>query len=231
MSSFLDPHRPDFSEESPPPGQAAGRSKAAVWIVLAALPALAFLVAAAVILFVWQPWRVPPLKPQPEESAEEKFREAAAAFDGGKSDFDAGESAAIRDLFQNLHAGMQAGEAKTLEDLFDGQRIYQEVRRLGGLARVSPLDETKSARKLQQAFAVGMAQSGQILKGDQWNVKSCRRLRDPSEALVYARLDHPETGPTKWRWWLKKRDGVWRIYDFEELNTGLRMSDIFVVMT
>jgi tetratricopeptide (TPR) repeat protein len=230
MSQFPDPDRHEFYAETRLPEQSAGRSKAALLICLAAIPAVAFFVAAAVILLVWQPWRVPPLEPRPEESAEEKFREAAAAFGGGKTEFDAGESAAIRTLFRNFHAHMQAGEDKELEDLFDAQRMYQETRRIGGFANVSPLEEQKLVRRLQQTFGVAMVQNAQVLKGDQWKVKSCRLLTDPSEALVYARLDDPETGPTKWRWWLKQRDGAWRIYDFEELNTGIRMSDMFVVV-
>jgi tetratricopeptide (TPR) repeat protein len=231
MSQFPDSDRGEFDIETPLPVQAEGKSKTALLVSLAALPAVAFLVAGAVILFVWQPWRVPPLAPRPEESADDKFREAAAAFGAGKTDFDADELAKIRTLFRNLHARMQAGEAKKLEELFDAQRIYQEIRRVGGLAKVSPLEEQKSARRLHQAFAAAMVQNAQFLQGDEWKVKSCRLLEDPSEALVYARLDDPETGSQKWRWWLKRRDGDWRIYDFEELNSGLRMSDMFAMLT
>jgi len=191
-------------------------------IILAVCAAVA---AAVVFLLVWRPFWLPALGPRHEESEEEKYREAAAAFGGKQAPVDAGTLAEIREVFHRFQAAQMTADAGKIEHLCDADRIYQEHRRLGAFADVSPLQERKEVARLHKSFAKSMAQFAQFFAGGRYEVKWCRFLQDPSEAMAYTRFCDEEGDSVKIRWWLKKRDGSWRIYDLEELSTGMRLSD------
>ena len=51
------------------------------------------------------------------------------------------------------------------------------------------------------------------------------------EAVVIVRHQDAQGNPLRFRWWLTKRTGAWQIYDFQDLDAGLRLSTLVGSLT
>lgn len=180
-----------------------------------------------VIVALGWPWkRIEELPPRPPDSQEETLREWKSAFQGEAAD---GEGlAGIHKLFADLGRALRTADPEELGALFDGERLYQEVRRLGALPNVPPLRERQLVRRIHAALMDGLAQNATVLRHDRFEIKHCRFLDDGSEALVYARMWRQDVS-WKTRWWIVKRRDGWRMYDCEDLAFPIRASDGFAI--
>ncbi len=62
-------------------------------------------------------------------------------------------------------------------------------------------------------------------------VKRVRFLESRNELVAYVRLRFADGSTSKLRWWLTKRSSAWRVYDYEALEFGVRLSTIVALLT
>src|SRR5205823_1795332 len=85
----------------------------------------------------------------------------------------------------------------------------------------------------RQGFAHGMRVGlGNALTGDGplftctgLEIKHVKKLQG-NEAAVIVRHRTPDGKFLKLRWWVSKRTGAWRIYDFEDLDMTVRVTTV-----
>jgi len=128
----------------------------------------------------------------------------------------------LKPLFEDLGAALNANDGFRVVAYFDLDRMTDELGALPGLRLDNP-DQ-------RQAFVNGMVQGmGKSLPAQpflNWNaseIRSVKKLND-DEAIVLVRHKHPIGGTLKFRWWVTRRGGSWKVYDLEDLDGGTRFS-------
>ena len=154
--------------------------------------------------------------------------EAAAAFADPQAPTpaEAREFAAVLD---DLGRALQKEDGPAVVQIFDAERLFDELRRTGAfdrIARLGPPDREAFARGFRKG-ATKTAFSPLF----QWQHTDVRRVRwsaDRNEAVVIAThtSDSEPLGRVKIkaRWWFVRGADGWRVYDFEELNQSLRLT-------
>jgi hypothetical protein len=139
------------------------------------------------------------------------------------------ESAEFGALFDRLGTALAGGDAPGCAAIFDVDRFVKELEPLGVLENI-PGGNTRANRT---SFANGMrAQVGKsllqntIFRWERTEVRWVRRSADGREAVViaYHRAAIVENRAHKMRWSLVKGPNGWKVYDFEDLDLGVRLS-------
>jgi tetratricopeptide (TPR) repeat protein len=164
---------------------------------------------------------------------EAERREARMAFTDPQPPT-ADEAAEFVEVLTQFSDAMRAENAQALARLFDGERFFDELVFQGGPSRqrrTTPADRAAFAR----AFEAGARQmiTNPLV---QWDTTIIRRIRwstDRNEAVVigthrqHLKVDGVEFPiAIKMRWWFIRRPAGWRIYDFEQLDTSMRITRI-----
>ncbi len=160
------------------------------------------------------------------ESTQQKYDEASKAFSqlAVASPANAVEAEVeIRAFFDNFGKLASAADRRIV-DKFDFEMMLEAANQQGLT--------TSFSRRQSEAFVKGMKIGARQKFGPQmqklgWetvNIHSVRFLKGTDEALVFVRHRDSDGLQSKIRWWLIRRDGIWRIYDFEDLDVCLRCS-------
>src|SRR5262245_56682876 len=169
---------------------------------------------------------LPRLPPRLQETAEQKRQAIRAAFFGDPAPEHEVEFAAVRQLFDRLGEALREGVVDQVNVCLDADRLWQEVNRSGQLTGFGKLLEREWLQSLRQSFA---AQVTKVLGVFGWARLDIRRVErvDGDELLVYTRrwVDDANGRDVKMRWWLRRREDGWSIYDVEYLGAGFRWSD------
>lgn len=211
------------------PSRKATGSSYIVWVVLGVIGFLGMVVTIAglaVAIYVWQPFRVKQLPPREQELAEERREEAVAAFGGSTVVADEKELAEIRSVFIELGRAFRDKNEDHLRQLLDMERMYQEVRRLGAYTGLSLKDERGVISGMGTGLSRSLAAQGDLIGYERFEIKHCKLNPQRDEAVAYVRTWDSNGVGHKWRWWLKETAGRWRIYDFEDMSTCLRASNL-----
>ncbi len=173
------------------------------------------------------------LPPHVEESADEKFRQAAEAFSGGPIDGvvppdhpDHRELKRIHALFEALAAVLQARDVAELEKLFDAERMWQEVRRQAAGVQLTAQQDRGGRMGFRHGLFQGFATTPAGLAHARFEVRNCRFDDHGKQAVVYVRYWNEAGDSGKSRWWLTRRGEQWLVYDLEELTISARMTTI-----
>lgn len=166
-----------------------------------------------------------------QKEQEENRLEAAVAFNDPVAP-SAEEAAEFTKVLARFSDAIRDENGSALADLFDAERLYDELLRQGGENAV--LRNTSAARS---QFAAGFRTGAKNTVFNpllQWDTTTVRRIRwsaDRSEAVVVAshrralKVGDEEFPLTlKMRWWFVRRSGAWRMYDIEDLDGGLRIT-------
>jgi len=215
----------DFSFDPDLPPHRPRSSNRALIVVLLSLGAL-LLVGTVALLAIWQPFRAERLPPREEEPAEERYRETVDAFGKEGTDADPQQLAEVRKLFLALRRAFQTAQPDQIEDLFDAKRMYQEIRRLGGMDELSVREERRLIAGLGKGICKSMTRNADFFAFDRFEIKRCKLLDTPDEAVVYVRFWDSDGFSTKYRWWIRRHSDGWRVYDFEELSGAMRASNM-----
>ncbi len=222
----------DWPEQRRPSGPSG-----ALWLLLAG--SVVFGVA-IIGLAVWQLVQLQiaddQLPPRIEEPTEAKYRQAAAAFSDETSDAplppdhpDQQDMARIHELFETLGNGFRNGDWAIVEDRFDFSRMWQEVRRTAPEVELSPWQDRRARLNFGPAFLQGIMSNRLGYAYERFEIRGCHFDDDRKEVVVFMRQWN-EGSMGKTRWWLTRRDGRWRVYDREELETSLRMTTLDAMM-
>jgi tetratricopeptide (TPR) repeat protein len=158
------------------------------------------------------------------ETIEDKYKDASEAYSTSVGT-QAEETAAIKASLDIYTKAIAAEDWTKAADCFDTERMLREVQALGMLTNLNRRDEAGFATGVRRGLANSLSQPGNGLAVASVDVKLVKPLPDKTEAVVYLRAHHPLIGKLKYRWWVKKRGSQWRIYDIEDLDGGLRVSN------
>jgi tetratricopeptide (TPR) repeat protein len=197
-----------------------------VGVAAVALVGLALMATGAVELY--RELARPVLAPRELEDREQRRREVADAFTGASQPLDGAAERSIRVLFDGLAGALKADDSDAVEKHFDPYRMLAEMERLLGWP-ASRFGERRQLRKaLAKSLAKSMAQNP-LVRWGRFRVQRFYPVEGRPEALAYVRHfsgDGPES--FKMRWWLVRDGDRWRVYDFEDLSMGMRVSTSIV---
>lgn len=205
----------------PPPSPSPRRSRRGVWITLGVLAAVGL--GGAVV--VWsQRQRYASLPPRVELTAEARRAEIVEAIATAPAEDDQERVFAIRESLLGFGKAVLANDT--------GGKAYLDVdRMIAEFERVPewPKVEARERADLRRGIAKGLDQwfvgRGRVTGFDELQVRSIRPVADrPGEVVVYARVKVEDVW-VPFRYWMIQTDR-WRMYDFEELNTGIRISTL-----
>jgi hypothetical protein len=145
---------------------------------------------------------------------------------GGANPFNEADVAReLQPLFGDLGAAFRDQARARIVGHFDAERMFEEF----AGAAVPMLNGRANQQQFVQGMREGMAntlvQQAPLLAWTSTEFKQIKKLGN-GEVAVIARHRGPDGSILKMRWWLTKREGTWRIYDFEDLDMGMRASSI-----
>ncbi|MBI3412329.1 MAG: tetratricopeptide repeat protein [Planctomycetes bacterium] len=162
-----------------------------------------------------------------DEDDEARRREIMEAFRNQKPLAEDEIARELKPLFENLGAAFKQGDPERLVAQFDMDRLLDQIVALG----VLPQNAVRNRQQFVQGMRQGMAQANArnpFLQNPafQWDATEIRNIKKlvGNEAVVIVRHTAPGGFPMKLRWWVTKQTGTWKVFDFEDLDTGIRMS-------
>jgi predicted Zn-dependent protease len=173
--------------------------------------------------------RPPEVAARQAEDPEARRQEVARAFRNPAPFQPVNMPAGVQTLFVQLGEAMRAGDRERLGQLFHARRMIQEFRRAGMLRDLPLRQEGQFLEGFKEGMTRAMVNSGKTLGWARTEIRSFKLLADGNEALVITR--HRDNNfLAKMRWWLTQQEGTWQVYDFEDLDAGLRMSTLMAML-
>jgi hypothetical protein len=196
---------------------------------LAALLVVGVIAAAAIVLAVVLTNRRPPTATRHDEPAMQRQREISDAFSGGAAVSEQ-DHAAIQATFDAFAGAIKAHDATAIAALINAGRMIDEIE-AQGLSGKMPAGRKANFAKVGAAGMANSFLNNPAMQFDRFEVRKVRSGASADEAVAYVRCRGGiEDGGGKMRWWVRRnRDGVWQLYDFEDLDSSIRISD-FVAM-
>ena len=167
------------------------------------------------------------------ETAEQKYRDmrrALASPGQAGAGVTPADLAGLDAMLTQLATASRQGHANRFAAAFDAERLFDEVVARGDL----PREFTGAAPR--RAFASGFRQ-GIANDLEDWKatfgwarhrIRRVERVGGGGEALVYLTTYEDDGLTNRWRIWAHRQSAAvpWRLYDFEELLTGVRLSTL-----
>src|SRR5690606_37787801 len=130
---------------------------------------------------------------------------------------------ALQQFFDAIGEGMRTGNGVDVDQYFDAERAVEQVLATPGLQRFSRTER----RGLGEGMKTGFKRvvNGQQITMDELTTR-IRLVRDlgNGERLVYTSF-RGDGFTVRMRWWVAGGETP-RIYDFEDLSTGIRVSSL-----
>jgi predicted Zn-dependent protease len=182
---------------------------------------------AALVVVVWRmqaPRTNYPVRVRVEEDEEERREQLRKAFKDRKP-LDAAEIAQqVQPILDKLGAALRDQDADRITAEFDLDRLLDEFVAAGGTLLVRTTKERRDFRRgMREGLGKNFAEKGVVFHWNATEIRNIKKLNN-EEAVVIARHAHPNSATLKLRWWLTRRNGEWKIYDLEDLDTGSRVS-------
>jgi len=156
-----------------------------------------------------------------QEDDEERRREIIAAFQRQKPLAPDEMTKEITPLFEQVRDAFKG--RKSVVAHFDLDRMLDEVKDQGLL----PPEVARTRREFLRGMEMGMDRAlKQQAELDVWTsfeIRSLKKLQG-NEAVVFVRHQAADGTITKMRWWVSKRSGQWKVYDYEDLDVGMRVT-------
>jgi predicted Zn-dependent protease len=177
-----------------------------------------------ILILLSQPrFSAPPVPVRVQEDDEERLRQVKQAFGEQKPLAPADINRELTPLFDDLGADLRAEDGDRILAHFDLERMVEEFAAVTPL----PLRTAKSRRDfvsgMRRGMGASMAKQAPLLQWTTSEIRHTKKLHD-SEMVVVVRHKHTSGASLKMRWWVTRREGAWKIYDYEDLNMGIRVS-------
>ncbi len=143
----------------------------------------------------------------------------------------ADEAAEFAPVFDALGGAVGRGDAAAAARAFDPERMLAELERAGTFDRLP----ANQVRPFKEGMRKGISEKlgtnlveNELARWERTDLRQVRWSADRSEAVVLAihRAGDADAVPLRLRWWLVRRPGGWKIYDFEDLHMGIRWTRI-----
>jgi hypothetical protein len=188
------------------------------WVVGIAAFVLALCIGGAVA--VWQVAQQRALPPLQTETTAQKYAEASAAYTHPDAESDPGLRR-IHEFFIRLGKARASGDATAIMDCYDLDRQIAEAERLGYF-KLTPRDRPGFMTGFRRGYSGKVAQLGTSMAWRRFDFCHVRFLPGGREAVVYVRELRKSGYEVKFRYWVRREGSTWRIYDAEELLSGVR---------
>lgn len=130
----------------------------------------------------------------------------------------------LHDYFKNLAKIFRNRQPDALAKEFDIRRSCDELAAQKIVPAHLLADKDGFVRGLRIGFAQSLNDQLLLLEFDEFEIKSIRNLGN-NEAEVLVRETKTDDGTVvRIRYWVSKRTGSWKIYDLEDLDMNLRMT-------
>jgi tetratricopeptide (TPR) repeat protein len=164
------------------------------------------------------------------ESEQSKRREILAAFQLGPSQpitLATADLADIRSVLTAMANGDGKSDPSTRIQYFDTRRLASElVAKVHG-KDAEVLKKPEFAEALKQSMIPRLAQGDFSLVEPNFEIRQVRSwAAQPDEVVVYLTSIEPDGTRERVRLWLRRDGGHWRIFDFEDVRVGLRLSQL-----
>ncbi len=184
------------------------------------------LAVAGIFVLVWRstPSRMVESSSFPEDD-QDAFDEMLAAFRNQPPLDEKQIAQGLQPLFHSLGASLRVFPANSDSIMrhFDIDRMSDEI----GDPALVPHRKSTARRPfvvgLRRGMGTGMARRSPIFQWTTSEIRNVKKLNN-EECVVIVRHKHPNGTTLKVRWWLTRRTGGWKIYDFESLDVGMRVS-------
>jgi tetratricopeptide (TPR) repeat protein len=130
----------------------------------------------------------------------------------------------LEPLFEDLGKAFRAADGERLVGHFDLERLFDELDTQGDLPEPIRRQRAHAIRGLHQGMASALARNSPLLAYDSFEIRHVRKLPN-DEAVVIVR-HRSDTVRLKMRWWVTRRSGPWKVYDYEDLDTAMRFTSI-----
>jgi predicted Zn finger-like uncharacterized protein len=169
-----------------------------------------------------RPYRRPPVAF--EEDPDQKRADLQAALVNRKPLTEKEIAKELEPLFKDLGKAFRAADGERLVQLFDLERLFDEMAAQGVLPDQVVRDRARIVQSLRVHLRPGLAMAGALMAYDTFEIRHVRKLPN-DEAVVIVR-HRSATVRLKMRWWVTRRLGPWKVYDYEDLNTGVRFTTL-----
>lgn len=173
----------------------------------------------AVLFVIALPPARTPVASHIEEDVEELMQERNEAFRDHEPLIAEELPRELVPLFDGLGEALGGPDTDAVMAFLDTDRMAKEVAAVTQL----PLRSRQNRRKFALGLRQGMDRRSPLFQWKETEIRKVKKLND-EDIVVIARHKNPNHGTLKMRWWLSRRSGTWKIYDFEDLDTGLRNS-------
>lgn len=207
----------------PPPPKKAAQTPAARVVVLVAL-------VAGIAGGYFATRRTTKYQPTNRESVVEKYRSASREFAGQPVETtDAGaEEAGIRSAVDALVGAMGSNNGKKFVDSMHLPRLLAEIEANGAIPGLDTRREEEQALEgLRQGLTSLPSQAAAgPLRWEKSKIIRIRLIPGRKEATAFTLLWQSGI-KSKFRFWLIQEEGVWKIFDWDSLEEGIRVSTLF----
>jgi predicted Zn-dependent protease len=188
---------------------------------------VAILAVAALVWFA-SPGPVAPRVPFAEDQGLRRM-EVQEAFRARKvrpaQDIDNG----LKVLFTDLGVALRARDGERVLRHFNTDRMVEELKAQNVLPFGGVRNPQQFAAGMRQGMKQSLANHNSLLAYTSFEIRSVKKLPDHEAVVIVRHRDGSLT--SKMRWWVTGRSGTWQVYDFEDLDTGMRVSTIIGVIT
>ena len=198
------------------------RRRTVLWIALtmtALAGALFVLIAGAVAWHLLQRVRVMAAPPRPAESNAEKQRAITEAFTAQGA---AEQPDDVREMRRLISRVLRLTPTDKVDDFFDLDRMIEETK--AAAAHPEMFQSRDAIRGLKQGLTKRLAEVGPLALYHRIEIKRTQPLGSADDVVVYSRHRADDGDSIKMRWWLHRRGGRWRAYDYENLGIGTRIT-------
>jgi tetratricopeptide (TPR) repeat protein len=129
----------------------------------------------------------------------------------------------LNPLFEQMGAALRARDAARLSGFFDPDRMLDELLAHDLLPPKFARGRREFVRTCGDQLGNALQRQAPLLAWNRFEIRHVKTLKG-HEAVVIVRHTIDGVGPVKMRWWVTRRTGEWKIYDLEDLDTGMRWS-------
>jgi len=151
----------------------------------------------------------------------------AAAGEEGRDEADLKQ---VRAFIAGVRRAANEGDHAAVAESFDIEEIVDSLRREGILALVQESQQAGLLPRLRRGLPVWLAQVGIVPPFESFEIRGVAPGPVPETFAVYVRLEDDDGVLSKMRWHLRRRGRVWRIYDIEDLDSGMGMISLIGLM-
>jgi tetratricopeptide (TPR) repeat protein len=185
----------------------------------------ACLVAVVLVVARVLPQPIEQLPPREAEDARQKAQKVASIFGSGATPEDVSRHQVLNATIEQLRLAFVSRDAAELGRLFDSERMLQEI------LRVESFDFTSRQlhqinTQLAQMLPRRLIEHADFYAFERFELKRVEFNDDGTEAVLYVREWDADNIAIKMRWWVMRDDAGWRFFDFEDLSTSMRFSNL-----